>query len=450
MQIVMQIITFAGSKVIKSRMKNKEKEDWSVGIYRDPRTKDKKGRNPIKLRVTYKRHSRLYKTKFHLTKDDFEKVMGAKPREKYKDTRREIDACERNAVEILKGLRSFSFEVFRRRLFTDSGDQGNIFSAFKEYIAELDEQDRIGNSSVYTAAMNSLKEFHPGEDLQFYEITPSFLKRYEKWMVERVEKQHSVTTVAIYARCIRRLYNRAIRNSNAKLEEYPFGREADQYQIPEPKNIKKALSIVEIQKIFTYDPADSDVKRYSRDLWVFSYLCNGINMKDICLLRYSDLTQDSIVFNRAKTIHTKKKNRSIEIVRTPEINAIIKKWGQKPVAPSMYIFPVLVDNLTSKQQQGKIRQATKQVNKYIRLIAGELKISSDVTTYTARHSFATILKRAGVNISYISEALGHADLKTTQGYLGSFESQEKKKIAKHLTNFPVTKIKVTLPAPQLN
>ena len=418
-------------------MKNKQKNDYSTGIYLDTRRSDKDGLYPVKLRITYRRQSRLYKTRFYLKEDVFEKAMGKKPRDEFKETRQELDSLERNAAEIIKSLRSFAFEVFRRRLFSNTGDQGNVFSAFEDYIGELDEKDRIGNSAIYTAAKHSLEKFHPGKNLNFYEITPSFLKRYEKWMID---KEHSVTTVAIYARCIRRLYNRAIRNSLAKPDEYPFGREADQYHIPEPRHIKKALTIEDIQKIFTWKPKYPGVEAYSRDLWIFSYLCNGINMKDICLLKYSDLKKDYINFRRAKTIETKTKNRSIEVVRTREVNDIIEKWGQKPVEQAKYIFPVLKEGLSPKDQQAGVRQATKQVNKYIRRIAAELELESDVTTYTARHSFATILKRAGVNVSFISEALGHSDMKTTQSYLGSFENEEKKKIAALLTEFPAPKV----------
>jgi len=81
------------------------------------------------------------------------------------------------------------------------------------------------------------------------------------------------------------------------------------------------------------------------------------------------------------------------------------------------------------------------VNKYIRKVAGKLELKADVTTYTARHSFATILKRAGANTSFISEALGHSDLPTTEAYLGSFGIDQKKAMAAHLTNFPKDKTK---------
>ena len=57
-------------------------------------------------------------------------------------------------------------------------------------------------------------------------------------------------------------------------------------------------------------------------------------------------------------------------------------------------------------------------------MARRLHISGDLTTYVARHSFATVLKKSGVNIGIISEALGHHSLKTTQIYLGAFENSQ--------------------------
>ena len=59
----------------------------------------------------------------------------------------------------------------------------------------------------------------------------------------------------------------------------------------------------------------------------------------------------------------------------------------------------------------------------------------NITTCVARHSFATVLKRSGANISYISESLGHSDLKTTETYLASFEKEERQKNARLLTDF---------------
>ncbi len=73
-----------------------------------------------------------------------------------------------------------------------------------------------------------------------------------------------------------------------------------------------------------------------------------------------------------------------------------------------------------------------RVNFALRGISKRLKIKSTVTTYVARHSFATVLKKSGVNIGIISEALGHHSLKTTQIYLDSFENSQIDEAMRHL------------------
>ena len=65
-----------------------------------------------------------------------------------------------------------------------------------------------------------------------------------------------------------------------------------------------------------------------------------------------------------------------------------------------------------------------KINKELKLLASELEIDADVTTYVARHSFASVLKNTGVNIALISQALGHQDIKTTEIYLSKFDDQQ--------------------------
>ena len=64
------------------------------------------------------------------------------------------------------------------------------------------------------------------------------------------------------------------------------------------------------------------------------------------------------------------------------------------------------------------------MNEVLRILGKRLGIEANITTYVARHSFASVLKKSGVNIALISEALGHSDLATTQIYLDSFDDEE--------------------------
>ena len=68
-------------------------------------------------------------------------------------------------------------------------------------------------------------------------------------------------------------------------------------------------------------------------------------------------------------------------------------------------------------------------------IGNDLGINIKLTTYSARHSFATALKRSGAPTEFISESLGHKDLKTTENYLDSFEDDMKESYQRQLLNF---------------
>ncbi len=68
-------------------------------------------------------------------------------------------------------------------------------------------------------------------------------------------------------------------------------------------------------------------------------------------------------------------------------------------------------------------------------ISEKLDIKKKVTSYVARHTFSTVMKRSGTSTEFIQEALDHADVKTTQNYLDSFEKEIMNDFAKRLTSF---------------
>ena len=91
----------------------------------------------------------------------------------------------------------------------------------------------------------------------------------------------------------------------------------------------------------------------------------------------------------------------------------------------LYLFPILSSfHKTEQQKLNRIHKVIGKVNKYLKSLGKELKIDKKITTYVARHSFSTTLKRAGVSTSVISEALGHSSEKVTQIYLDSFENTQ--------------------------
>lgn len=115
------------------------------------------------------------------------------------------------------------------------------------------------------------------------------------------------------------------------------------------------------------------------------------------------------------------------------MQAIIDRWGNPP-EPDNFIFPYLNGTEDAMRQKTITKELTKRINMRMKQI-GEAVGIDGISTYTARHSFATVLKRSGANIAYISESLGHNDLKTTEHYLASFEKEERQKNANLLTQF---------------
>ncbi len=393
---------------------------------------------PVKLRVTYQRKQNYYilrdnsNKSIAMSKDVFKRTMGASPREKYQPMRTLLNELEKEARNIIEGLPVFTFAEFERKCNGAAYDEKDLFAALSNKAKLLREEGRISTAVSYECALNSLKKFTGKENFSFENVDQVFLNKYEKWMTTGKDP-NSPTTVGIYLRNVRALFNKAIKEGVILPVYYPFGEE--KYQIPGGKNIKKALTQKDVGLIANYDAVNGSNEHKYRDLWLFSYLCNGMNVKDIAFLKYKQISGDVIVFIRAKTAREKKKSpRPITIIITRQIGRIIDRWSNKPASPNNYIFPILKDDMTPGQQYAAIQQTTKMINKYINDIGGKIGLPR-ITSYTARHSFATVLKRSGASVEFISESLGHSNIATTENYLADFEIEEKKKWAEKLTDF---------------
>jgi integrase len=307
---------------------------------------------------------------------------------------------------------------------TEAAD--SIKAGFERHIQELKIQKQIGTAVSYETALKSIEGFKAG--LRYADITVTFLKRYEAAMLEAGKKS---TTVGFYLRSLRTIMNKA--DIDRKL--YPFGTGKNKYTIPTGCNIKKALTLDEISRIYYYETEARTTKAMAKDYWIFSYLCNGLNVKDLCLLKWKNIEGDSLQYERAKTSRTKREKKPIEVSLKPEAKAIISRWGQPAINPEAYIFPHLNKSMTAERERDVIKQLTKNINKYMKLIAAELKINREVTTYFARHSYSTVMRNSGASTSYISQALGHSNEKVTQNYLAGFEQEAIHKATEALTAF---------------
>lgn len=395
------------------------------------------GQCAVSVRVTFERKKKYYQTGLTLTVADFEKAQGEKPRNEFKALAMQLQAFEKKATDIIKDLQFFDWAKFENKYFTNRAAKDTLELAFGDIAASLRNDGRIGTAVTYEATYASLNKFQAG--LKFADVTPDFLRKYEKWLLAN---GRSVTTVGIYLRPLRAVFNNAIAEGLLTNDLYPFGKK--RYEIPTGNNIKKALTLNDIAAIYYHPTELGSVTDMAKDYWLFMYLCNGINMKDMCLLKYENIKGEVLEFVRAKTVRTKRKVEAIRIALVDDAKAIIEKWGNKKMDGSTYIFPILTHGISPERERELVQLKTHLVNEYMKTIAASLGIENKVTTYAARHSFATILQRSGATVSFISEALGHGNVNTTQNYLAGFEDEKKAEVVKALTAFkkqPESKLK---------
>lgn len=407
-------------------MFNHSKDGITVASVLDTRRAKESDEYPVKIRVTYRRVRKYYATGKNLTESDWEKLPITKSREMIK-VRESIENSfdiVRDQVTELASAGEFSFDTLNARLKKASTD--SIGTAFRAKIDTLKAENRIGNMIVHDNVLKGIERFGAGRAL-LQNITVDWLRRYEKFLLDEGK---TYTSIGIHMRTIRAILNEAKRAGIVKEAFYPFGR--DKYEIKSGSGRKMALTLEQIGQIARFDNGSEATRKY-RDYWLFLYLCNGMNMADFVKLRYSNIVNGEICFVRQKTERTTKSLKEIQVVITEPAQKIIDRRGN-PLTPNNYIFPILNGSEDAMTRKRKTQYATRAINKHMKMIGETLGIGN-ISTYTARHSFATVLKRSGANIAYISESLGHSDLKTTENYLASFEREEREKNATLLTNF---------------
>lgn len=396
-----------------------------ASIYLDELRPIKTGESSLKIKITYNRKRKYFSTGIYLFKDEYEQIFyGKRKTPNQKEIFLKAQYLINKAEDVIKNLPVFTFNTFEEHFLEERNVQNDVSFAFDKYIKQLKIEGRIGTASSYECAKNSLYQFN--KNLTFADLTPNELKKYEMWMIKNGK---SLTTIGIYLRSLRTIYN--LQNIDKSL--YPFGEAKNKYSIPHSRNIKKALTIDEVAKIFQYETVSGSVKEMAKDYWIFLYLCNGMNVKDFCLLKWENIDNDILTYTREKTKRSRKESKPITVALKPETLEIIKKWGQPSISKSAYIFPHLTKDLTVEREQAIYKQLTKQINKYVNLICKEIGINKNVTTYFARHSFATVLKRSGAKIEMISELLGHSSVDVTESYLDSFEKDQIQKETDVLT-----------------
>lgn len=395
--------------------------------------KNKKGESPIFIRVIEDRKPRYIKTGLNSTEEDWD-FKEDRFRSKYRKSEDYLKAKQhaknneilskrlRDANNLIKDMTMddniiSSEQIIQEITKAKSVGKYSILSFIDTIVEEKKKEGHLGTAKCYYDLKNSLSSFLLKQNkatLVFKEITPAFLKKYESDFRERGASGNGIS---FYMRSLRAVFNRAISEGLCKKDMYPF----DNYKISAlgTQTVKRSITKAEIELIKKFEvEVDSQMFR-SKTIFLFSYYTRGINFTDLGMLKWENIKGNRLVYLRQKT---HKPYNILLLEPAMEILNHFKQYYYR--GESSYIFAILDEDKhqTALSVSNRLHKVLGQTNKDLKVLGEKVGITIPLTTYVARHTYATVMKRSGISTAIISEALGHDSERTTQIYLDSFEN----------------------------
>lgn len=282
-------------------------------------------------------------------------------------------------------------------------------------IEELKEEKRYSTAHIYQSALNAFCEFCGCKVVYFHQLNRSTLKEFETYLRN---KQLSWNTVSTYMRTLRGAYNKAVDQritaENSRLFNHVY--------TGVKNNIKRVLEVEEINKLLNEIP----LKKLSKELiqcrvWAnLMFRLHGIPFVDLAHLHKSDLKGNILSYRRHKT------GRQMIVEVSETTMTLINKY-QNTNQNSPYLFPILSGSKTGEELYTEYQQALRTMNYNLDRLAKKCGVSAKVSSYTLRHTWATLAKYCNFSEQLICEALGHSSVKVTEIYLKGFKNEVIKK-----------------------
>ena len=186
--------------------------------------------------------------------------------------------------------------------------------------------------------------------------------------------------------------------------------------------VKRALHKDDFERIINYVGKDK-YRQFAIDIFAFTYYIGGINFVDIANLTVKNIQDGQLVYRRKKTA------KLIKLPIPQPAQLLIDKYH----SDSTFLFPIYnTTHITTQQKENRLHKVITKVNTRLKMIGKELDLSIPITTYVARHTQATVMKRAGVPTAVISQIMGHSSEKVTQIYLDRFDNEQVNEAMQHL------------------
>jgi integrase len=221
------------------------------------------------------------------------------------------------------------------------------------------------------------------------------------------------TTISNYMRALSSIFGKAIEEGEISKRDFPF----DLSRL-NTKTQKRAISKVSIADIVSLEIPTGSALEFARDIFLFSYYCRGLNFVDLAQIKWSDIHDGRLIYRRSKT------SSQFNIKLLPPALEILSRY-ENIRDDSGYVFPVYnTYHDTPQKQFDRRKKILKTVNASLRTIGEKIGVHLNLTSYVARHTYASVMMRSGAKTSVIKDSLGHSRIQTTEIYLDSFGSEE--------------------------
>ncbi|MEY8590490.1 site-specific integrase [Butyricimonas hominis] len=317
--------------------------------------------------------------------------------------------------EILKSkqlLHSIIYQLEQRHSFTtndilshyNNRQSGNFFPFMQKQIKELLQRGKNHTARNYQTTLRTFQSFCERSEIYFKDINSNMIKKFENYLKQ---KNIQPNTISFYMRTLRAVYNKALVEDHLLKDENPFRF----VYTGIPKTNKRAVNASVIQQLIDLHLSSNKSLSFARDLFLFSFYTRGMAFIDMAFLLKSSIRDNYLVYTRHKTRQT------LTIKLVPEILDIIKKYSA--ITDKHYLLPIITKTHIPIHRQ--YESAQRLYNKRLKILSDILQISPALTSYVARHSWATIAHHKGIPLSVISQGMGHTSTHTTNIYLASLD-----------------------------
>lgn len=288
-------------------------------------------------------------------------------------------------------------------IFQNKTEEQSFFRFMQSVIVQLRQMGKQRTSETYQVTFKSFFKFRNGEDLLLDEICSEVIQMYEAYLKSKGMIRNSSS---FYLRILRAVYNRAV-EKELTMQRFPFRHVYTGID----KTVKRAVSIKVIRQIKNLDLSKKKNLDFARDMFLFSFYTRGMSFVDMAYLRKTDLVNGILSYRRRKT------GQQLFIRWEKCMQEIVAKYDMNG---SCYMLPII--RYSHQNERKQYENTLRMVNNNLKEIARKICLHVPLSTYVARHAWASIAKNKNIPISVISEGMGHDSETTTQIYLSSLDA----------------------------